>query len=283
MKGNLMTIVRWSEKNSFVNSLKRESKLKKERKMKTKLMTICAVVALVATGVQAAIVQYTYTFTGADLINNVFDSTARYSTDGSLKVHEGMRQIGTLSSYTGATFLSGGYLTDFNTKWNTAVTNGYTLNSFFLSGNNGYSGQWGEDYKPYQWISGTGPEGWTLQFPTRTSPASGSHTDQYPLWVADEGCGLVLNASNLASMVFTITAAFDTDDAWYGNPNNYLYGCNTAPNNLAEGLTMYFGSYIGDENGDIYRYIGNMYAVPEPATMLLVGLGGLALLRKRRA
>ncbi len=58
------------------------------------LMSVCAIAltALCLAGAaQAATVERTYAFTGADLINNVFGSYR--STDGSLWAYEGMRSI----------------------------------------------------------------------------------------------------------------------------------------------------------------------------------------------
>jgi len=234
-----------------------------------KLVTMCAAVIIISTGLQAAIVQRTYSFTGADLINNVFDSTARYS-DGSLKVYEGLRQIGpAVGTAVGATFLTGSYLTNFNNTWNTAVADGHVLSTFWLSGNNGYSGQWGEDFKPLEWVSGTGPSGWSFAI----------DEDEDPVWTTTTA-GLLLDAADLASKVFTVTIKFDTEDMWYGNPNNYVYGCNTAPNSL-DGLTAYFGSYFSKDGTDVNRYVGNMFIVPEPATMILLALGGLFCSRKK--
>jgi len=253
--------------------------------MRKSLLFIAAILLLgLAMGASAAVVERTYSFTGADLINNVFDGTARYSADGSLKVHEGMRQIGPASgTAVGATFLTGGYLTNFNSTWGAAVQANRVLSTFWLSGNNGYSGQWGEDYKPYAWISGTGPAGWVFQTQTNTSPKAGYHTDQFPVWTTTDS-GLSLTSPDLASQLFTVTIQFDTEDMWWGNPNNYLYGCNTAPNSL-EGLTMYFGSYFSENGTDINKYVGNMYAeavVPEPMSMMLAGMGLCSILGIRR-
>lgn len=248
-----------------------------------KIVTICAAVLIISTCLQAAVVQETYTFTGADLLNNVFDSTARYSTDGSLKVYEGMRSLfpGTEFTYTGsgATYLGGSWTTNFNSLWAAAVADERVLSTFWLSGDNGYSGQWGEDYKPFGWVSGTGPSGWTFSTQTNSDPTEGFYTDQIPVWTTTTA-GLQLTAADLASKVFTVTIKFDTEDMWWGNPKNYLYGCNTAPNSL-DGLTMFFGSYFSKDGADVNLYEGNMFAVPEPVTMVILALGGLFCSRKK--
>lgn len=257
----------------------------------TSLCAIALLVVLASGALQADVVQRTYEFTGADLINNVFGSF-RYSTDGSLWAYEGMRNIYSTpagGTPAGATYLgaTSSYTTTFHNLWNTAVANNRALTTFWLSGSNGYAGQWGEDYKPLEWVSGTGPTGWAFVTETDTAPKAGYLTDQYPVWTTDTA-GLDLDAADLASQVFTVTVKFDTDDMWWGNPNNYLYGCNTAPNSL-EGLTMYFGSYISEGETDVNRYVGNMFAaaqpIPEPVFFqfgALMGLSGFGVLKLRR-
>ena len=252
--------------------------------MKAKLIILCVVATMVlaVNGIaKATIVQRTYTFTGADLINNVFDSTARYSTDGSLKVYEGMRQIGPAEgTAVGATFLGTSYVTKFNDTWNDAVNDNRVLSCIWLSGMDGYAGQWGEDYKPYEWVSGTGPSGWVFSTQTDSSPKVGCLTNQTPFW-STTSAGLALTSTDLADQIFTVTIKFDTDNMWWGNPNNYLYGANTAPNSL-RGLTMYFGSYFSKDGTDVNRYVGNMFAIPEPATLIFLALGGLLFARKKK-
>jgi len=237
------------------------------------VLLVASTISVVGSVAQAALVERTYAFTGADLINNVFGSY-RHS-DGSLKAYEGMRSIypGLEFSYEGgATYLgaTGAWATRFNTIWDQAVTDGRVLDTFWLSGNNGNSGQWGEDYKPFEWVGGTGPDGWVFSAATKT-------------WTTDTA-GLALDSTELASQVFTVTMKFDTEDMWWGNPNNYVYGCNTAPNGLNEGLTMYFGAQLSKDGTPVNGYVGNMFAaIPEPATLVMLALGGLLCRKFRKA
>jgi hypothetical protein len=251
-----------------------------EPKMK-KLIVVFAVVVLFAAIAPAGYSTYTYTFTGADLLNNVFGSY-RYSTDGSLWAYEGMRSIYSTpagGTPAGATYLgaTGSWATTFNNIWNTAAANNGALTTFWLSGNNGNAGQWGEDYKPLEWVSGTGPVGWTFSI----------DEDEDPIWTTTTA-GLSLTSTELASEVFTVTIKFDTDDMWYGNPRDYLYGCNTAPNSI-DGLTMYFGSYISQNGTEVNRYVGNMFAtgvqVPAPGAILLgsIGVGLVGWFKRRKS
>jgi len=250
-----------------------------------KFVTICAtaIVLFVVSGVvQAVIVQQTYTFTGADLINNVFDSEGRYS-DGSLTYYEGARQIGPANATpVGATFLDDPYATNFNNVWN--AYDNEVLFQFNLWGVNGDGGQWGEDYKPLSWVSGTGPQGWTF----------GMNAGM-PYWVAGaDGLSVKAAQCELEALVFTVSIEFDTDDMWWGNPNGYLYGANTAPNSI-NGLTMGFTGLIGeyDSSGNLINdyydvYVGNMLGsvtVPVPGAVMLGGIGVwfVGWLRRRKS
>jgi len=249
-----------------------------------KLVTVCSalVVLLVVSGIaQAVITTQTYTFTGADLINNVYDPYGRAS-DGSLKYYEGARQLGPASGATGATFLGDPDVTNFNSVWN--VYDSEVLFQFNLWGTDGYAGQWGEDYKPLSWVSGTGPQGWTF----------GMNAGM-PYWVAGaDGLSVKAAQCELEALVFTVSIEFDTDDMWWGNPDGYLYGANTAPNSI-NGLTMGFTGLIGeyDSSGNLINdyydvYVGNMLGsvtVPVPGAVMLGGIGVwfVGWLRRRKS
>lgn len=249
-----------------------------------KFMVICSVVLVMSGVAHAVVTTQTYTFTGADLINNVYDPDGRYDVDGSLKYYEGARQLGPVSGATGATFDTDP--TNFNNIWD--AYDNEVLFQFGLWGTDGYAAQWGEDYKPLSWVSGTGPTGWTFMVD------SGSNQ---PYWVADDGAdGLCVKASQseLEALIFTVSIEFDTDDMWWGNPDGYLYGANTAPNSLY-GLTMGFTGIIGefDIDGNLIDdyydvYAGNMFAcgvVPVPGAIILggIGVGFVGWMRRRKS
>ncbi len=248
------------------------------------MFMVMIVAAVVATGsiLFAEVVQRTYTFSGADLINNVFGSY-RYSADGSLTAYEGQRSLfpGLEFTYTGsgATYLgtSGSWYTNFNSLFSAATTDNRVLSTFWLSGNNGDSGQWGEKYKPLEWVSGTGPAGWVFSTETNLNPPTGYLTDQTPVW-STTTAGLALTSTELSNQIFTVTIKFDTANMWW--PDQYVYGSTTAPNSLDGGLTMFFGSYLSKDGTNINLYEGNMMAVlvPEPGTIVLLGIAGLGLL-----
>jgi len=256
---------------------------------------VCLVVAalallgLSAVQVQADIVERTYAFTGADMINNVFGSN-RYSTDGSLWVYEGQRSLfpGLEFTYTGAgaTYLgtSGSWATNFNNLFSAAVADNRVLSTFQLSGMDGYARQWGEKYKPLEWVSGTGPTGWAFSLITDDDPPTGALTNQRPVWTTSTD-GLALTSTELANQQFSVTVKFDTTDMWW--PDAYVYGSTTAPNSMDDGLTMYFSSYFSKDGTDINLYEGNMMAtaVPEPTAMTILasGLLGMVLKRRRKA
>lgn len=252
------------------------------------VMAALALLGLSAVQVQADIVERTYAFTGADLINNVFGSY-RYSGDGSLRAYEGMRSLfpGLVFTYTGsgATYLgtSGSWYTNFNDLFSAAAADNRVLSTFWLSGMagmDGNAGQWGEKYKPLEWVSGTGPTGWAFSLITDDDPPTGALTNQRPVWTTSTD-GLALTSTELANQVFSVTVKFDTTDMWW--PDAYVYGSTTAPNSL-DGLTMYFDSYFSKDGIDTNLYEGNMMAtaVPEPTALTILASGLLTMVLKRR-
>jgi subtilisin-like proprotein convertase family protein len=76
-------------------------------------------------------------------------------------------------------------------------------------------------------------------------------------------------------------------DPFTGAPNGHPYNTSFAPYNGTSGLgtwRLFIEDFVGGDSGSIgsVDLIINTNPVPEPATMAVLGLGALALLRKRR-
>jgi hypothetical protein len=67
----------------------------------------------------------------------------------------------------------------------------------------------------------------------------------------------------------------------YGTDNWNKYGWNEPPEDLSEAYLI-LQLYTWDASGSYSVGFQGVTATPEPATICLLGLGGLALLRKRR-
>jgi hypothetical protein len=248
-----------------------------------KLVTICAVIAaiLAVSGVaQADLVTRTYYFTGADLLNNVFVDGIDGSTAVQNGLYDGARllRVGDNPTHAdaGRTYRVNQH-DKFTTRWDTYAAAGYVLDEFNLWGLDGLGANWGEDYKPYEFVAMTGPAGWTTDYYTWPTswgtPPVGYITDKFPHWFGGAG-GLSMTATDLASKMFTVTIKFDTANMWWGQD------VGGAPNSLDE-LTMWFGGWISKYDGtgecvDYHLYEGNMTVVPVPAAVLL-GILGLSV------
>jgi len=258
---------------------------------------------LVAGNASAASYSYwQFSFTGEDLMNNVFVEGEDDSSAADNDLYDGARllRVGANPNHEDAarTFVESEHQT-FNKRWADLHEEGYTFSYFNLWGLDGRGENWGEDYKPYQWISHEA-DGWHTYYQNWDDAGYGTpppdfHTLDFPAWLAETD-GDSLDMENPASTEFSFTLQFKNDDMWWGLDTKGL-GTEDAPNELPE-MTIWFGGWLAnDYDWDTgHMYEGNISftfdemtpnlgaQVPEPTTWLLFGTGLLGLLaigRKR--
>lgn len=248
-------------------------------------------VASLATQTQATST-YTYEFTLADILNNQFVSGANGTTAADNGLFDGARllRVGSNANHQNAarTFVASQHDT-FNQRWNDLVAEGATFTGFNLWGLDGRGVNWGEDFKPFEWVSVTAPTGWSTGFyewpASWGTPPAGAHTLLFPWFAPNDGVPLNLTQEELEAIRFTVTIAFEDGDEFWGNNTN------GAPNDIGSALTIWFGGWIYSPSGDVeHIYEGNLLAnvVPLPAVAcagltLLGGIGGSRIIRRRNA
>ncbi len=231
---------------------------------------------------------YTYEFTAADILNNVFVNGADGSSAADNGLFDGARLLrnGTNANSGARTFVESQH-DAFNQRWSDMVSEGYTLNSFNLWGLDGNGINWGEDFKPFEWVSVTAPTGWTTGYHTWpwSNPPADANTLDFPWFAHEEGIALDLTQEELEAIRFTVTIAFEDGDEFWGADTN------GAPNDLSSVLTMWFGANLYDAQGNYgHMYEGNLQAnvVPLPAAAwagltLLGGIGSRRWMKRRKA
>jgi hypothetical protein len=259
--------------------------------MKKALVVLCvaALAVTVLGSAEAAIKEYQFSFTAADVLNYVIADGADGSTPAQNGLFDGARLKRNGLSGGAGSYRS--YVTSQHngfTSWANTTTD--RMLSFNLWGLDGRGAGWGEDFKPLDWTSHTSSSGWTpydSAWPSSWgAPPAGYLTTEIIGWDANSyGDGFTFKDSNLASQIFTFNVKFDTDNAFWGQDTN------GAPNSLSTPeLTFWVGGYFDNDywgsDNSYYIYEGNMVLtgreVPEPMTIMLgiLGLGSVAGLRR---
>lgn len=252
------------------------------------LSLVCAASLAAAHAVHANTVQYTYTFTAADVLSRQYVNGADGTTAAQNGLFDGARllRVGTSGSHqdAGRTHIASQH-TNFDSRWAQYTDDGYVLDWIGLWGFDGNGANWGEDFKPSSWVGGTAPAGWevqTWQWQWGTPPAGYLTLDSLRFVPTDPSFAYALDEDPafLETQVFTFTFEVDPNDAFWGQNTN------GAPNTLGGDMTFWFGGYVSlyDTEGnqvDSHLYEGNM-VIPEPASLMLLGLGSMMMLRRRR-
>jgi len=249
-----------------------------------------------------ASIWYRVTFTGETLLNNVFVDGADGSTAADNDLYDGARLLEDARTFVGSEHST------FREEWNVLSDAGYTFNYFNFFGLDGRGANWGEDYKPFEILSASGPEGWFTgidAFPEGYSPG-GHHTLDYPYWLSWPEDGLPLGRfengvynpdPSLSDYVFSVDLLIDPNDEWWGRDTQGS-GEDSAPNDWSSQVTFWFGGYFSKDDENMYTHMfqGNFIAgepgsagtpqvIPEPSSIAIwsvIGVVGLGIAYRRR-
>ena len=261
------------------------------------VITSALATTLLLTGTVAeADVIRTLTWTAADMLESQFVDGDDGTTAAENGLFNGARRLRDGASKGGEsarTFI-GSQHDLFNTRLDALEDNEETLDSFNLWGLDGRGAEWGEDFKPLEWLDVSAPDGWEtgffdagpdgLKWFQNTDESAPKFVDfntpLFPFFESPDDGGIPLaGGSDLESLMFSVKIKFDESDAFFGQNT---FG---APNDLDSNLTIYFGSTLS--SGDLFEGNLTLQSVPQPGTLALFAMSllgvGVAARRRRRA
>ena len=242
----------------------------------------CLMITAVGLNANAAMVTYEYSVSA----DTLFSYTLFDGVDGTTAAENGIYDGARLSRHISGNARS--YIESENEEfesWITTTDQRMTTLNFW--GFDGRGAGWGEDFKhtsramvsaPGDWSDWS--TGWLASWGANPNP----NTDQTPGWYANSFSSAIgVNDTNLISQLFTFQLTFDDTDWLYGEET---FG---APNDLDQGITLWFGGWMGSED-NLYEHIyegnlvlqGTRVEVPEPPVVAIASLGILCMFARRR-